>query len=264
MRAALTGDDLAVLAALPGWAFGFALVLARVSAAVTLLPGVGEAELPMMVRAGIALAVTLLLLPGLAPLLPAAPADPARVGAMVAAEVLTGVWLGWLARMIVQALPMGAQIIAYMLGLANVLQQDPALGAQASVLARLFSLAAPAVLLATGLYATPLAALAGSFRLIEPGALLPAPGLAESAVGAVADAFALALRLAAPFVIASLVWQVGTGLLSWLVPRLQIYFPAMSGQILGGLLLLGLLAGGLTRAWTEAAHDGFLRLPGLN
>jgi len=142
----VNGDDAALLAALPGWAFGFVLVLARVSAAVTLLPVVGEAELPMTVRAGVALALTILLLPAVTALLPAAPTDPVLAASMVLAEIVTGLWLGWLARLLVQALPMAGQFAAYVLGLSNVLQPDPILGAQASVLARLFGLAAPVLL----------------------------------------------------------------------------------------------------------------------
>jgi len=259
----VSADDVAMLAALPGWAFGFVLVLSRVSAAMMLLPGVGEAELPAMVRAGIALAITFLLLPGLAPLLPTAPDNPIAAGAMVCAEIVTGLWLGWLARLLVYALPMAGQFISYMLGLSNVLQPDPVLGAQTSVVAKLFGFAGPLILLVSGLYAMPLAALGGSFHLIAPGALLPAGDVAETVVGAVAEAFGLALRLASPFVLAAIVWQVGLGLISRLLPRMQVYMAAMPGQILGGLLLLSALAGVLSTAWLEAARDGFAHLPGL-
>ncbi len=258
----MTGDDAALLAALPGWAFGFVLVLARVSAAVVLLPVVGEAELPMTVRAGIALALTILLLPAVTTLLPAAPSDPVTAASMVLAEIVTGLWLGWLARLLVQALPMAGQFAAYLLGLSNVLQPDPILGAQASVLARLFGLAAPVLLLASGLYAIPLAGLAASFRLIPPGRLLPAGDATQTVVAGVAEAFALALRLASPFVVVSIVWQVGTALMARVVPRLQIYMAAMPGQILGGLLLVGVLASLLAATWLEAVRDGFARLPG--
>ena len=103
---------------------------------------------------------------------------------MVAAEVITGLWIGWLARLLVLALPVAGQFIAYMLGVANVLQPDPELGGQATPIARLFAVAAPLAILVTGLYALPLAALAGSYRLIPPGTLLPAADTAETAVRA--------------------------------------------------------------------------------
>ncbi len=258
----MNAEDAALLAALPAWAFGFVLVLGRVGAAVMLLPAVGEAELPATVRAGIALALSILLLPAVSPLLPAAPSDALSAASMVGAEIVTGLWLGWLARLLVQALPVAGQIAAYMLGLSNVLQPDPVLGAQASVLARLFGLAAPVLLLASGLHAVPLAGLAASFRLIPPGQLLPAGDAMRTVVAGAAEAFALALRLASPFLLASIALQVGTALMARLVPRLQVYMAAMPGQILGGLLLVGVLASVLAATWLQAAGDGFARLPG--
>jgi flagellar biosynthetic protein FliR len=72
----------------------------------------------------------------------------------------------------------------------------------------------------------------------------------------------LALRLAGPFMLMGLVWQVGLGLLSRLVPQLQIYFAALPGQVLGGLLLLAVLSGSLASVWLRAVGDGFAALPG--
>ncbi len=69
----MTGDEAALFAALPAWAFAFVLVTARIGAAFALLPGLGEATPPPMVRVGLCLAVTVLLLPGIAPLIPPVP-----------------------------------------------------------------------------------------------------------------------------------------------------------------------------------------------
>ena len=150
-----------------------------------------------------------------------------------------------------------------MLGIANVLQPDQELGGQATPIARLFAVAAPLAILATGLYALPLAALAGSYQLIPPGALLPAADTAETAVRAAAAVFTMAVRLASPFLLVAIVWNVATGLLARLVPRLQIYFVAMPGQILGGIALLAVLATALLTAWQDSVRAGFSALPGL-
>ena len=47
-----------MLADLPAWSFAFMLVLARFGAAMALLPGLGEATVPAMVRVGLALGIT--------------------------------------------------------------------------------------------------------------------------------------------------------------------------------------------------------------
>ena len=247
------------LSALPAWAYAFALVLSRCGAAVMLLPGLGEAEPPAALRAGLAMALTALVLPGVGAL---PPPDGWSAAIAVAAELLCGGVLGWLARCIALALPMAGQVISFMLGLTSVVVVDPALG-QSSATMRLFSLAAPVLVLATGLWMLPVAALAGSYALVPPGHLLPLADTMQAAVAAVSDGFALALRLAAPFVLASVVWQVSLGMLARLIPQLQIYFAAIPGQVLGGLALLALLAAGMMDAWVSAARDGFAALPGL-
>ena len=169
----------ALLAALPSWAFAFALVLARSSAAVMLLPGLGEAEPPATVRAGLAVALTGLLLPVVLPQMPPVPPGMWQLGSMVAAELLCGGLLGWLARLMALSLPIAGGIVSLLIGLASVLQPDPNLGGQSTALTRLFSLAVPVLVLSTGLYALPLQALAGSYQLVAPGTWLPSGGAAE-------------------------------------------------------------------------------------
>ncbi len=255
-------DDAALLAALPGWAFAFALVLSRTGMAIMLMPGLGEAEPPPVVRAGLVLAVTVLLVPAVAPIVPAVPEVGLGGMGMIAAELLVGGMLGWLARLPAMALGMAGAMMSYMLGLSSVVQQDPALGGQSAALSRLLGLAAPVLILSAGLYALPLTALAGSYQLVPPGSLLPAGPLADSVTGAVVACFGLAIRLSAPFLLAGIVFQAALGLLARLAPQLQIYTAAMPGQILGGLVLLGLLAPRILDAWTEAVTIGWSSLPG--
>jgi len=259
----VTDDIGSLLATLPAWAFAFMLVLARVGAAMMLLPGLGETDTPAMIRLGLALGITALLLPGIAPSIPPMPEAGTQAALMVAAEVGTGIWLGWLARLLVLALPVAGQFISYMLGIANVLQPDPQLGAQATPIARLFSIAAPVAILISGLYAIPLAALAGSYRLIPAGTLLPAADATQTSVRVVGQTFSLAVQLASPFLLAAIVWHVAIGLLARLVPRLQVYFVVMPGQIVGGIALLVILATTLLTAWQAALRTGFATLPGL-
>ncbi len=248
---------------LPQLAFAFALLVARLGSACMLIPGLGELELPGTIRAGFAMAFALLLVPVLLPAMPAMPAGAMGLAAIAGAEALTGLWIGWLTRLLLQALPAAGQFIAGVTGLANVIQPDPALGPQTTALSHALALAAPVAVFASGLYRLPLAALAGSYALVPAGTLLPTGDAAEHAVGLLGACFAIALQLAAPFVLAATLWQFALGLLSRLVPNLQVFFAAMPGQIAGGLLLLALLGHGIVAVWQGWMGERLMLLPGL-
>jgi flagellar biosynthetic protein FliR len=249
-----------LLAELPAWAFAFVLVLARCGTAIMLLPGLGESEPPAVVRVGLTLGLVALLLPGIGTI--TEPASLWRGVAMVGGEMVCGGVLGWLARLMTLSLPVAGQMISYMLGLSNVVQLDVALG-QSSALSRLFDVTVPVLVLGTGLWMLPVAALSGSYTLVPPGALLPTTDSVQAVVTAVTTSFALSLQLAAPFVFAGMLWQVALGLMGRVIPHLQIYFAAIPGQIVGGLLLFGLLATGLLDAWSETIRAALNGLPGL-
>lgn len=255
-------DEL-LLASLPDWAFGFAIVLSRVSAAIMVLPGSGESDAPMVVRAGLALAITGLILPGVETLIPHVGEQPLRILAVVGGELLVGLLIGWLARLMALALPIAGQIAAVQIGLSSVLQPDPELGSQTSGTSRLLALAGPVLILSSGLYALPLGALAGSYRLFPPGTLLPVGDAAQSVAQATEACFAMSLQLAAPLVIAGLVWQVMLGLLARLVPSLQVYSLALPGQVLGGLPVFGLVLQRMLEGWLSSVSTSFASLPGL-
>lgn len=249
---------------LAGQAFAFVLLLCRAGAALMSAPGWGEADLPAPIRLGFALAFTLLLLPGMAPALPAPPDRIGHAAGLIVVETGAGLLLGMAARLIVLALPIAGQLAALSLGIANAVVFDPALAGQGGVLSRLFGLLAAVLVFATDLWQLPLAALAGSYRLLPPGLAFPAGDAAALITGAVAGGFALALQLAAPFVLAALVFNGALGLVARLVPQLQVFFVALPVQVLGGLALLAMLLGGISTAWLAAARGTIAAmLPGM-
>jgi flagellar biosynthetic protein FliR len=254
--------DAALLAALPGLAFQFVLLLARMGAAVMLLPGLGEAEIPASLRLTLALALVFLLLPALGPTLPAVPSEPPEALRLIAVELLAGVWIGLLARFLALALAQAGQILALMIGLASPLQGDQLLGASATAPARLLGLLTAALMLATGLYAVPLRALVESYAVLPPGAPLPAGAAGEALARVAGESLALALRIAAPFVLSAILFNAALGLLTRIAPQGQIFVIAAPAQILGGFLLLMLLLPVMLGLWGQEIAAAFLRLPG--
>lgn len=275
MTASFLPTDLAG-PALTEWALAFLLVLSRTGATVMVMPGPGEQSLPMVVRAGIALTLTFLVLPLVTPLLNMGSLDavgPLGLGGMIAVELFAGVLIGWLARLITMALPIAGQMIAMFIGISSVLQPDPDLGSGSSAPARFMNLLAPLMLLITGAYVFPIRAVIGSYGLIPPGGALlgqtatahwPILGdAAHSVIQMTGKAFTLGLELSAPFLILSLVWEMMLGIMTRLLPTLQIYNAANPLQMLGGIALLGLTLQALLAVWQGQAFDVLRALPGL-
>ncbi|MBP0446232.1 flagellar biosynthetic protein FliR [Roseomonas sp. SSH11] len=252
-----------LLQALPDLAFGAVLLLARLGAAAMILPGLGEGDVPASVRLGFALALVPLLLPLLAPGLPATPDMPAEALWLLALEVLTGLWIGGLARLLALSLSVALQAAALLLGLSALLVPDAQLGGGASALGRLGTLAAAVLILSTGLHGLPLRALAESYALMPPGAPWPAGDAASEIAASGAAMLALALRLAAPFIIAAVTINLAMALIARVAPSVQVFFIAAPGQILAGLALLALLGPAILASFHQTLQAGWSNLPGL-
>lgn len=254
----------AFLATLPGDAFAAVLLFARIGTTLMLLPGVGEAEVPVPVRLAFAIVLTALLFPALAPALPTAPGDVGRLLVLVGSEATVGLWLGFLARLALFALVMAGQLISLLLGFASVLTADAVIGPHGTALSRLFALAGIAAVLAAGLHALPLAALKASYALIPPGGGFAMADAAEMMRRAVAGSLGLALQLAAPFVLAAVLVHAALGLFSRLVPQVQVYFLALPAQLLAGIGLLAALIALVLPAWREHATALIAIFPGTS
>lgn len=258
---AVAPADMALLASLPALAFQAALLFCRLGAAVMLLPGLGEQEVPATLRLSLGVLLVTLLLPVLGPSLPAAPEAVGEALRLIGIEILIGLWIGTLARFIAMALAQAGQIIATMIGLTSPLQGDLELGAQATVLGRALGAATAVLILSTGLYAIPLGALVQSYAVLPAGA--PLGGAGESIARAAAESLDVALRLAAPFVLGAILFNVGMGLISRLAPQMQIFVVAIPAQILAGTGLLMLLLPAMFAIWHAATQELFLSLPGV-
>lgn len=254
--------DAALLAALPGLAFHAVLLLARLGAAAMLLPGLGEMEVPATIRVSLAAALVLALLPALAPGLPPVPEDPFAAARLIVLEALAGAWIGLLARFLALALAQAGQVLALMIGLASPLQGDQVLGGSATAPARLLGLLTATLVLSTGLYEVPLRALADSYAVLPAGAPFPADAAAERMAAVAGESLALALRVAAPFVVAGVLFNAALGLLARVAPQSQIFVIAAPAQILGGFALLAALLPAMLALWGAEIAGAFLRLPG--
>lgn len=247
----------------------FMIILCRVSGVIMVSPGLGEATAPMRIRAGLCIAVSLVLLPVVYTKLSIVSGEAVRMPAMlmkiIASEVLVGIFLGLLARILCDSLAIAGQMISIFTGMSSVVQQDPQLGSGSTAISHLFSSLSPVVIFTTGLYAFPLFALEGSYNIfpVENLSHLVVNDMTAHMTHIIATSFRIAMELAAPYVLLGTLWPAMLGILNRLMPSIQVYSLAIPAQILGGILLLSILCQILIGTWVEKLQINFIHLPGI-
>ncbi len=251
------------LSDLSGLVLVYLLVFARTAAMIMLLPAIGDVGVPQRVRLSLAFAVTLCFAPAIAHVYPStAPQSVVALGLLVVREVLSGVLIGTMARIIISGLVTAGFLIATQTGLAYAQSIDPSMSEQGAVVGNFFSLLGTTLVFATDLHHLAIGAIQGSFALLPPGQPLPTGDLAELAIRLVSGSFALGLKLAAPFLLFGFAVNAATALLARMMPQLQIFFIAMPVNILAGFFLMMLLLGTMMTIFLDYFAQEMSRLGG--
>jgi flagellar biosynthetic protein FliR len=228
---------------LPALAATFMLVFARIGTMVMLLPGLGEMSVPSRFRLTIALVLAAVLLPlhrdayqvdlrSFGPLL-----------ALLAQEVFVGAVLGLTVRLMISALQIAGSVIAQQLGLGFVTAVDPSQGQQNVIVANFLTMLGITLVFASDMHHLVIAALDDSYSLFAPGELPLLGDVAALTTRTIATAFRIGIQLSAPFIVFGLLFNIGLGVLSRLMPQMQVFFIGLPLSIIVGFLILVLVLG---------------------
>ena len=229
--------------------FAGVLVFARVGAMIMMLPGFGESFVPPRIRLAFALTVAVILAPVIGATLPGPPDAAAELALLIGSEVLVGVVIGAVARLLLTALNIAGQVIGLQTGLAFAQAVDPTLGQQGAVVAAFLNITALALIFVSGLHHLFLIGVRGSYDAFPPGMPVPAGDAAEWALTSLSQSFALGIQMTAPLLVFGLVFYLALGVLSRLMPQAQIFFIAMPSSILFGFAIVAVTFGALMLAW---------------
>jgi len=216
------------------------VLFCRIGACLMVAPGVSTAQIPQQVRLFVAVALTLALTPLL---LPAAALrslgdDPIALLRLIVMEGLIGAMIGALGRFFFSALETLASASANMLGLVNPfgVEVDPA--QPLPPLATGVTLAASTLIFVSDLHWEILRGLVASYRVI-PLASDFDPVYGVRHIGdALAQSFLIAVRVASPFFLYSVLANFTMTLINRVMPQISIFFISPPFLVAGGLALL--------------------------
>lgn len=249
----------ALVLSLQGYFWVTVLVVLRLGAMLFVLPVFGERSVPRRVKLGLLVAFAMIVAPAVAPQV--GPAPEALVSQVFAggAEVVTGLFFGLTLRLFIFALQVAGTIAAQSTSLSQIFGASagvdpmPAIGNTLVV----GGLALAALL---DLHVRLAEFMILGFQLVEPGQWPSPATVAEAGVAEVSRCFALAFTLAAPFVVASLIYNITLGVINRAMPQLMVAFVGAPAITAGGLALMALSAALLLDIWQTAFFD-FLASP---
>jgi flagellar biosynthetic protein FliR len=228
---------------LPALAAAFLLVFARIGMMVMMLPGFGEQKMPSRVRLGIALVLTAILLPAHQKAYTVNLNAIGPVLVLLFQEIVVGAVLGLTARLAVSALQVTGSVVAQQLGLGFVTAIDPTQNQQGLLVGNFLTVLGVALVFATDLHHLVIAALNDSYTIFQPGELPLMGDAAQHVTRIVATSFRIGIQLSAPFLVFGLLFNLGLGILSRLIPQMQVFFIGLPLSIILGLLLLLVVIG---------------------
>jgi flagellar biosynthetic protein FliR len=243
---------------LPALAAAYMLVFARVGAMLMLLPGLGELMISTRFRLTTALILAAIMLPlhraayhvdlhALGPVL-----------VLLAEELIVGALLGMTARLTVASLQITGSVVAQQLGLGFVTAVDPTQGEQGVLIGNFLTILGITLLFVTNLHYLVIAALDDSYSLFNPGEIPITGDMAALITRTLAGAFKIGIQLSAPFLVFGLLFNLGLGLLSRLMPQMQVFFVGMPLSILAGFLILFLVLSAMMGTYLNSV-EGVLR-----
>jgi flagellar biosynthetic protein FliR len=162
------------------------------------------------------------------------------MGQVALSEFIIAMILGLLVQMFFEGVRIMGQLVGFQTGFAITNILDPQSGIQVSILANLAYLAAMTLFLVLNGHHILLSAMRESFEIINVGSLGLNRQIYQTIVLTSGDMFALAIKIGAPAIAALLFTKVAFGLITKLIPQMNIMIVAFPVQIVIGLLFFGI------------------------
>lgn len=218
--------------------YKFLLIFLRLGSAIMVMPGFRASYVNSQLRLSIALALTVILMPYLNDKLPTIPQNFASVFSMMSLEITYGIFIGIFMQFLIFAVNLAGNLAGQAIGFSNAQMFDPAFQQQSIIIDTFLMIVALTVIFVTDLHHLMITGVIESYELFPVGSRLPVEDLAQSLSQTLNQSFIIGFKLGSPFVAFTIVFYVGMGLLSRLMPQLNIFFLSMPLQIYLGVGLM--------------------------
>lgn len=218
------------------------------------LPGFSSGRVPTNIRLFLALGLSLAVLPMLwDTLYPRVSTSPATMIGLIGSEMLIGIMYGMIARVYVLGLQFTGSILTMAIGFTAPGGHDVLEDSQDTAMTSLITFSGLMMLFMLDFHHVVFRALVESYSVTPVGSVLEPQKLLITLTDTLRASTNIMLRLASPFLIYGLLFNVAIGLINKLAPQIPVYFISTPYLITGGIFMLYLAIAAMVRQFA----DGF-------
>jgi flagellar biosynthetic protein FliR len=222
----------------------FTFVFLRISSLLIMIPIIGERTVPLRVKGGLAILISLLVSPAVSRDMTNLPVDEEIFTLAIAmiGEIMIGVVIGLITKIIFAGIQFAGEMIGIQIGFSVVNVIDPVSSAQVSVIAEFQYLIALLVYLAIDAHHTLIFAIVDSYRIVSPFSYHFSGSLMNHILILSKELFLMAIKISAPIMAVMLFTNLALGVVARTVPQINVFIVGFPLQIMVGLIVFGLTA----------------------
>ncbi|MCI5060273.1 MAG: flagellar biosynthetic protein FliR [Alphaproteobacteria bacterium] len=238
--------------------FAFMLIFIRMGTAMMIMPGVGDSFVPQNIRLFIALGMAFVLMPVVQKFVPSPLPSFPVIFSLLLMEFVVGLFIGTIARIFMAALDVAGMLISTTSGLANAQVFNPSLATQGSITGAFLSVVGVTLLFVTNLHHLLIYGLVESYHLFPVGSVPDSGSMAQLMVQAFSASFKIGFQIAVPFIVVALLLYIGMGVLSRLMPQVQVFILALPVQIMLSMLTMSIVLSSAMLFWLSRFEEGMV------
>lgn len=214
-------------------------IFCRIGTCIMTLPGFSSARIATNVRLLLAVAISIAFTPLLFDTVyPRVSTTGATMIGVIVGEVLIGAMFGLVPRFFVLGLQFAGTSVSMAIGLSSPGSGDALEDSSETALTNMLSFGGLLILFMLDFHHVVFQALARSYSVMPIGGMPDAQKMLITLTDTLSATFLLMLRLASPFLIFGLMFNVAVGLVNKLAPQIPIFYISTPYLLLGGLFLL--------------------------
>ena len=216
----------------------FLVLVSRIGGIVAAFPMLSGRAVPAKIKIALVVMLGLVLSPLIR--LPPLSRDAIEMTAGLASELLIGLVIGLAVRLLFGALEVAGELLGTQIGFGAVQLLDPMTSQHSSLLSEYFRIIASLVFLSVNAHMVVVAAIVASYESIPPFGASLSQAVGEDVVQLAQHMFLVAVQLAAPVLVATILINVLLAMLGRAVAQINVFVLSFPLTIAVGLLILGL------------------------